>query len=57
MDGLEVNVPPVFDNILLFQLVGVLDIVPDDGILQAVGYSDDWVTEIFNEVQYRNILK
>ena len=41
MDGSEVKVPPVFDNILLFQRVAVDDIVPDEGILQAVGYSDD----------------
>ena len=41
MDGLEVNVPPVSTNISSFQFVAVDDIVPDEGILQAVGYSDD----------------
>ena len=41
IDGPEVNVPPVPDNISRFQFVAVDDIVPDDGILQAVGYSDD----------------
>ena len=41
MDGLEVNVPLVPDNILLFQFETVDDIVPDEGILQAVGYSGD----------------
>ena len=51
MDGLEVNVPPVPDNMPPLQLGEVDDIVPDEGILQAVGYSDDWVDEIFNAVQ------
>ena len=41
MDGLEVNVPPVPFNILIFQSVAVDDIVPDEGILHAVGYSGD----------------
>lgn len=41
MDGLEVNVPPVPFNMLALQFVAADDIVPDEGILQAVGYSDD----------------
>ena len=41
IDGLLVNVPPVPFNIYEFQSVEVDDIVPDEGILQAVGYSDD----------------
>ena len=50
------NVPSVPVNILLFQLVGADDIVPDDGILHAVGYPVDLVAEIFNDLQPRNIL-
>ena len=45
------NVPPVRISIETFQLDGVDDIVPDDGILQTVGYPDDCVDEIFNDVQ------
>ena len=41
MDGLEVNVPPVPFNILKFQLEALDGIVPDEGILHAVGYSSD----------------
>ena len=50
------NVPPVPDNISRFHSVAVDDIVPDEGILHAVGYSGDWVVEIFNDVQRLNIL-
>ena len=40
MDGFDVNVPPVSDNISVFHPEAVDDIVPDEGILHAVGYSD-----------------
>ena len=55
MDGSEVKLPPVPFNMPLLQFVAVDDIVPDEGILHAVGYSGDWVDEILNDVQPSNI--
>ena len=51
MNGSDLNVPPVYDNMPLLHDAAVDGIVPDDGIRQAVGYSDDLVVDIFNDVQ------